>query len=243
MIGVFDSGLGGLGVFRKIKLFLPYEDIYYYADSANAPYGGKTKKQLQKLALNAILKLEKAGCNIIVVACNTATTAGIDYFRKHSKAYIIGVVPVIKTAVKMTENNKIALLATPFTVKSQYTANLIKKFANNKKISKIACPTWVKAIENDKITDKIITNCTQNIKDEDVVILGCTHFSLIKGRIQRAVGPDKMVISSNDAVARHVMRIGLKYKLLHKKPRQPKYTFQCSGDKAIFKSQIKKYLK
>lgn len=242
MIGIFDSGLGGIGIFRKVRLFLPYEDMIYYADNANAPYGSKTEDEIRELTLKSIKILEKKGCKIIIIACNTATTAGINYFRKHTKAHLVGVVPVIKSAAQVSQNKKIAMLATPYTASNDYLDNLIKKYAPKHKIKKIACKDWVNAIEKNQVTDSVIKKCTSQIKSEDVIILGCTHFTLIKGHIQRLVGPDKVVMSSNDAVARHVMRIGIKYKLLHKRKRKPKYTFFCSGNKAKFLKMVKKYV-
>lgn len=241
MIGVFDSGLGGLGIFRKIKMFLPYEDMIYYADNKNAPYGNKSEQKIKELTLNSLKLLEKKGCDIIVVACNTATTSGIDYYRKKIKACIIGVVPVVKTAAQMTTKKRIAVLATKYTVQSLYLDDLIKKFAPKIKVKKIACEGWVSAIEKNKVNDSLLKKCLKNISGEDVVVLGCTHFTLIKGHIQRLLGPDVKVISSNDAVARHVMRVGMKYNLLSKKIRKPKYIFLCSNNKQNYIKKISNY--
>lgn len=242
MIGIFDSGIGGFGILRKIKLFIPYEDVYYYADNKNVPYGDKTISEIQSLTLAAIKFLEKKGCTIIVISCNTATTSGIDYYRKHSKAKIIGVVPVVKTAAQITQNNKIAILATQRTIANKYLDQLIEKFANKCQVKKIACIGWADAIENNKVTDVLLKKYLKKIDQEDVVVLGCTHFPLIKGQIQRLLGPEIRVIHSNEAVARHVMRVGIKYKLLYNKKRKAKYFFSCSGNKKLFQKAIKQYL-
>lgn len=234
--------MGGLGIFRKIKLFLPYEDIVYYADNKNAPYGNKSEDKIKELTLNSLKLLEKKGCDIIVVACNTATTSGIDYYRKQIKAHIIGVVPVVKTAAQMTTKKRIAVLATKYTIQSRYLDDLIKKFAPKIKVKKIACEGWVKAIENNTVTDALLKKCLKNISNEDVVVLGCTHFTLIKGHIQRLLGPDAKVVSSNDAVARHVMRVGMKYRLLSNKPRKSKYIYLCSDNSKKYTDKIKQYV-
>jgi glutamate racemase len=241
MIGIFDSGIGGFGILRKIKMFLPNEDVYYYADNKNVPYGDKTIPEIQALTLAAIKFLEKKGCTIIVISCNTATTSGIDIYRKHTKAKIIGVVPVVKTAAQITHNNKIAILATKRTIVNKYLDQLIAKFANKCEIKKIACIGWADAIEKNCVTDALLKKYLKKIKQEDVVILGCTHYPLIKGRIQNILGSEVRVIHSNEAVARHVMRVGTKYKLLNNKDNKAKYFFICSGNKKLFKQSIKQY--
>lgn len=242
MIGIFDSGLGGLSIFRKIKLFLPDEDIVYFADTAHTPYGDKSTKQIKALTLLALKRLEKMGCQIIVIACNTATTSGIDFYRQQIKARIIGVVPVIKTAASLTNNGRIAILATQSTIKSQYLDNLIKKYAKKCRVKKIACPGLADAIEKNNVSDSLLRKYLKKITNEDIIVLGCTHYSLIRGQIQRLVGPDKKVINSNEAVARHVMRLGLQYHLLSKKKRRAKYIFLCSGNKKIFKKRIQEII-
>ena len=241
MIGILDSGIGGLGMFQKIKYILPDEDILYFADTKNVPYGNKDIAFLKKIILENILKMEKMGCDLIVIACNTATVNGLDYYRKYAKVSLIGTVPVIKTAAHWTQNNTIALLATPRTVNSKYTDNLIKKFAKNKTVIKIPCEKWVDAIEANKATPTLLKKDLDKIKKADIVILGCTHYTLIKGPIQRVVGPDVKVLDSNEAVARHVLRI-MNTQKLFKPKKKPKYIFECTGPKAQLMKNLKNYL-
>ena len=118
MIGIFDSGLGGLAIFKEIKKLIPEEDLYYYGDTANVPYGEKPTDEIKEYISSGIKLLENKGCNMIVLACNTASVLDINYFRSLTKIPIIAVVPVIKTAAKLTKNKKIALLATKNTIKS-----------------------------------------------------------------------------------------------------------------------------
>ncbi|MBU0670942.1 glutamate racemase [Patescibacteria group bacterium] len=241
MIGIFDSGLGGLGIFKAIKKIIPEEDLYYFGDTANVPFGEKNNEELKDIILNGIKHLEEKGCNIIVLACNTASVLDINYFRKLSKVPIIAVVPVVKTAAGCTRNKKIALLATKATAKSHYTDYLIETFAPDCQVKKIPCPKLVTAIENDNISDKLIKTCLKKINKEDVIILGCTHYTLIKGQIQRIVGGKIQVIDSNEAVARQVLRVCTKEKLITFQ-KEPKYTFDSSGDKKQFNKLVKKYL-
>lgn len=241
MIGIFDSGLGGLGIFKSIKKIIPEEDIYYYGDTANVAFGDKNNDELKKIISNGIKYLEDKGCNIIVLACNTASVLDINYFRKLSKVPVVAVVPVIKTAAGCTRNNKIALLATKATAKSPYTDYLIDTFAPDCQVERIPCPKLVTAIEKDRVTDKLIKSCLKKIDKEDVIVLGCTHYTLIKGQIQRVAGPDVQIIDSNDAVACQVLRVCTKEKLISFK-KEPKYIFDSSSDKKNFKKLVKKYL-
>lgn len=241
MIGTFDSGLGGLGIFKKIRAMLPDEDIYYYGDTANIPYGKKSDDELKILIEKGLKYLERRGADIIIVACNTASVLDIAYFRRQVRVPVVAVVPVIKTAANQTRNGRIALLSTKATAKSPYTDFLIERFAPEAKVKKIPCPGWVEAIEGGKMTDHRLNSPLKKIGREDVVVLGCTHFTLIKGRIQRLLGPDKILLDSNDAVARQVLRVMSRENLFHNK-KNPKYVFACSGNEKKFRKMVGFYL-
>lgn len=241
MIGIFDTGLGGLGIFKEIKKLLPKESIFYFADTAHSPYGQRSNAEVKKYTLKSLKYLERIGCKIIVIACNTATVAGVSYYRQNISVPIIGTVPVIKTAVQATKNKKVALLATTSTIKSAYTDALIKKFAAGISVKKIACPGWVEAIENHQVTNKILKKYLQKIKDEDVIILGCTHFPLVSAKIKKLAKPKVKILDSNAAVARHVKKIMSAEKIFQPSS-QPKYYFQGSSKKIDLMGMIKKYL-
>jgi len=241
MIGIFDTGLGGLGIFKEIKKLLPKENIFYYADNKNAPYGPRTSTEIKRLTLKSLKYLEKQGCKIIVIACNTATVSGVEYYRQHTHIPVIGTVPVIKTAAKETKNKKIALLATKKTVTSSYTDNLIKKFATGIKVKKIACPGWVEAIENNKVTEQLLKKYLQKINDADVIVLGCTHYPLIKNKIKKLVKAKTKILDSNAAVARHIKRI-MELEKLFQPQKKPKYIFQGSDPNQNLMTKAKKYL-
>jgi glutamate racemase len=241
MIGIFDTGLGGIGIYKEIKKLLPKENIFYYADNKNAPYGPRSSAEIKHLALKSLKYLEKQGCDLIVIACNTATVSGVGYFRQHMRLPIIGTVPVIKTAARETKNKKVALLATQKTVQSHYINKLIKKFAAGIKVKKIACPGWVEAIENNKVTDKILKKYLQKIQDEDIIILGCTHYPLIKKQIQKLIKSRIKIIDSNAAVARQVKRV-MALENLFQPHQKPKYIFQGSDKKQNLTIKVKKYL-
>lgn len=239
MIGIYDSGVGGLGIFNAIKQVLPYESIIYYGDTAYFPFGSRQPNEVRRITLQAIQKLAQQ-CTIIVLACNTASVNDLDYFREQVAIPIVGVVPVIKTAAALTKNNKIALLGTTITTASAYTDKLIRDFAVGKTVYKIACPGLATAVEYHNLTEDHLRQYLAPVKDADIVVLGCTHYTLIKGEIQRLVGPDVKVIDSNEAVARQTLRM-LQQSGTINTQMQPTYTFECSGDKAAFLDQIKRY--
>jgi glutamate racemase len=128
-VGIFDSGVGGLGIFEEINNLLPKENILYLADTANCPYGEKPIEKIQEICKHNVNFLIKHGAKIIVVACNSASVSALTYLRQEfPNIPIIGVVPVVKTAAKITKNKKIGILATKRTVESAYLKNLVNEF-------------------------------------------------------------------------------------------------------------------
>lgn len=239
MIGIYDSGIGGLGIFNNIKQVLPNESILYYGDTKYFPFGDRSADEVRSITLNGLKKLAER-CSLLVIACNTASVNDLDYYRSGVSVPIIGVVPVIKTAAALTKNNIIALLSTTVTAKSPYTDKLIRDFAPNQTVLKIACPGLASAIEHDTLKDQQLSHFLQPVDNADIIVLGCTHYTLIKGKIQRIVGPDVKVIDSNEAVARQTLRI-LQRDRLFSAETHPLYTFECSGDRVHFLEQIKRY--
>lgn len=239
MIGIYDSGIGGLGIFNAIKQVLPTVSLLYYGDTYYFPFGERPNEEIRRITLDGLHKLESR-CNIIVIACNTASVNDLDYYRAHIKVPLVGVVPVVKTAAQLTHNDTIALLATPVTIAAEYTDRLIHEFAKHKTVRKIPCNGLASKIEYDAITEADLTPYLDQIADADIVVLGCTHYTLIKGKIQRLVGPDVKVIDSNEAVARQTLRMMQKHNIpMHED--HATYIFECSGDKATFLEHVKQY--
>lgn len=239
MIGIYDSGIGGLGIFNAIKQVLPTESITYFGDNQYFPFGDRPSEEIRRITTEGMQRLART-CNIIVIACNTASVNDLDYYRQAVSVPIIGVVPVIKTAAALTKNDQIALLATTVTTEADYTQTLIHKFAKDKQVYKIACPGLASAIEYDTLTPEQLTDYLKPIGAADIVVLGCTHYTLIKGQIQRTVGPDVKVIDSNEAVARQTLRVMQQHNITSGND-QPSYLFECSGDRVKFLQQIKQY--
>ena len=151
-IGIFDSGVGGLGIFLEAKKLLPKENILYLADTKNCPYGEKSTEEIKRICKHNVDFLIKHGAKIIVVACNTASVSALEYLRlQFPNIPIIGVVPVVKTAAKITKNKKIGILATKRTVESSYLKNLVQEFCPKEKgfeINYQAANELVEEVEN-----------------------------------------------------------------------------------------------
>ncbi len=241
MIGIYDSGIGGISILNAIYKILPQEQFKYFGETKYCPFGDRSHEEIKDITLTGLKKLAEE-CDLIVIACNTASVNDLDSYREAIDKPIIGVVPVIKTAAQITNSDFIALLATQYTNTASYTDDLINEFAVDKKVKKISCKGLVDAIEEDDNNrqDKLLKEYLIDMDDTDVIVLGCTHYSLIKGKIQNIVGPDVKVIDSAEAVARQTLKV-LRENNLEKPQGKPEVKFECSGDKEVFMKMVKKY--
>ena len=210
-IGLFDSGKGGTTILKAIQKILPNEEYRYIADSKNCPYGEKTDAELLQITSKIVEDLINWGAEIIVIACNTATTRCITKLReKYPEVKFVGTEPAIKLAAN-SNARKILVMATPGTIESERTAHLLSENQNpGQEIKLLACPGLADAVESgegvDQILDKLLS---ETPRDFDLVVLGCTHYSLIKAQIQKHF-PNAELIDGNEGVARRVKN------LLHK---------------------------
>lgn len=209
-IGVFDSGIGGTSVLSAIKELLPNEEYYYLADSKNCPYGEKSDDELYKIVKNNVKFLKTWGAMIIVIACNTATTRCIEKLREEFKGLpFVGTEPAVKLAAK-SDAKRILVLATPGTIHSERLETLVQE---NQKLGQIidllACPGLADTIEfnlekdESKIIEKLDELLKDQSKDYDSIVLGCTHYSLIKPLIQKFF-PSAKLVDGNKGIARRV---------------------------------------
>ena len=207
-IGLFDSGKGGTTILTTVQKLLPNEEYRYVADSKNCPYGEKTDAELMQITSDIVEDLISWGAKIIVIACNTATTRCIKKLReKYPAVEFVGTEPAIRLAAK-SDARKVLVMATPGTVESERTAQLL---AENQKPSQtielLACAGLADAIEKDENIDQTLEKLLGGVpKDFDLVVLGCTHYSLIKDRIQKYF-KNAQLIDGNDGVARRVQII------------------------------------
>ena len=201
-IGVFDSGVGGLTVVREIMRQIPNESICYFGDTARVPYGSKTKETVTKFSRQIVRFLKTHQVKTIVIACNTASAYALDELEKEIDIPIIGVVrPGAKVAAEVTKNGKIGVIATEATIGSRIYNRYIQEINNNVTIYGKACPLFVPLVEEglwqDPVTDEIAKRYLSELIDIgiDTLIMGCTHYPLIRSTIGRVIGEEVTLVN------------------------------------------------
>lgn len=212
-IGVFDSGVGGLSVAKEIRRLLPLEDLIYYADSAYCPYGEKDPELIRQRERTIVEFLLSKGAKLIVVACNTASSAGLEELRKLFTVPIVGMEPGVKPAVAATRSGKIGVLATGVTIAGDRFASLVKRYAENTKVITQPCPGLVELIEYGKLeepeTEEVLKGFLRPMLEQgaDTIVLGCTHYPFLRPMIEQLAGPGISVIDTGAAAAKQVSRV------------------------------------
>ena len=226
MIGIFDSGVGGLSVFREIRKLLPEEKYIYYSDNAHCPYGEKSVSYIIGRAREITSFLISKGAEIIVVACNTATAAAIATLRDEFPVRFIGMEPAVKPAVKSTRTGVVGVLATAGTLKADKYLNTREKFSEGIKIVEHIGEGFVEIVEKGCLTgneaESIVISSLKPLLDEgaDRIVLGCTHYpflSITIAKIAAELYPERdiEIIDPAPAVARHLMDIMKTEALIH----------------------------
>lgn len=248
-IGVFDSGIGGLTVVKEVIKLLPDEDIVYFGDTARVPYGIKSRETIIKFSLENTLFLLQKDVKVIVVACNTSSSLALPLIRKHFKIPIIGVImPGAKEAVYATKNKKIGVIGTRATINSGAYEEEIKRLDSSIKVLSQACPMFVPLVEegwsNDDITTKIAEKYLTVMKKAgvDTLILGCTHYPLLKQKIQDIMGRGVKLIDSAQQVAVEVKQVLTQEGLLSSQKGRPTREYFVSDEVAIFQKIAKRFL-
>lgn len=198
-IGVFDSGIGGLTVLKEIRKVLPDEKIYYLGDTARVPYGEKTKELIIRYSKEIVEFLLEKNVSAIVVACNTATALALKELKETFKIPIIGVIEAgARTAIEATKNGKIGVIGTKATIQSGKYEEEIKLFNKKVKVLQKACPLFVPAVEEGILSGKLVNQIIKTYLDDfkgkvDTLILGCTHYPLLKDAISK-IYPDIKIV-------------------------------------------------
>lgn len=194
-VGVFDSGVGGLTVAREIMRQLPNENLVYFGDTARVPYGSKSRDNIIRYSRQIIHFLKTKGVKAIVIACNTASALALDVVREESDIPIIGVVePGARAALQITQTKKIGVIGTEATVQSAMYGKIIKGLDPTVSVIGKACPLFVPLVEEGfakhKVTEEIIDYYLASMKESDIdsLILGCTHYPLLRSRIRAYLG-------------------------------------------------------
>lgn len=253
-IGVFDSGVGGLTVAREIMRQIPNEKIVYFGDTARVPYGNKSKETVTRFSKQIVRFLRTHQVKTIVVACNTASAYALDELEKETDIPIIGVVkPGAKVAADVTRNGRIGVIATEATIGSRMYSKYITEMNRDVTIYGKACPLFVPLVEEglwqDPVTDEIARRYLTELIDIDIdtLILGCTHYPLIRSTLGRIVGEEVTLVNPAYETARELKNMLTELGLLNEEPHKlgtNQYQFFVSDAAEkfkIFANSILKY--
>ncbi|TAM45425.1 MAG: glutamate racemase [Gammaproteobacteria bacterium] len=211
-IGVFDSGVGGVSVLKALQSALPDESFIYAADSANAPYGDKSKAFIEARTSAMASFLAQAKVKAIVVACNTATVVAVEALRANYSIPVIAMEPAIKPAVQITRSGVVGVLATERTLESPALANLCRLYGETVEIVLQPCPGLVEQVERGEaeaeVTHRLLRSYIGPLlaRGADTIVLGCTHYVFLMAQIRKIVGPGITIVESSAAVARQLER-------------------------------------
>lgn len=212
-IGVFDSGLGGISVLRECVKELPRENFIYFGDSANAPYGTRSKKEIQKLSLKAAELLMDKGIKALLVACNTASSIAGEILReKYPDFIIVEIEPALKPAVTDFPKGRIVVMATPTTLREEKFANLLGQYSQVADICKLPCPGLPEFVERGELDSVALENYLQKtmaqVKEKpiDAIVLGCTHYPFVEKMIKKVAGYKTIIYDGSGGTARQLRR-------------------------------------
>jgi glutamate racemase len=253
-VAVFDSGVGGLTVLHELLVSLPSEDFVYLGDTARFPYGDRSQEELRRFAIEIADHLLELGAKLLVVACNAASAAAFDALEAHLAAEereidVIGVVkPATQLAVADSRSGRIGLLATPATVASGAYEQAVHAADPHVHLESVACPDLAPIIQggfpfDQRVVDTVREYCAPLHEAQvDTVILGCTHYPLVRPMLQRTLGRGVSLVSSGTGVARGVERALAARGLLRERPEEGSYRFRCTGDVESFKALGTRFL-
>jgi glutamate racemase len=241
-VGVFDSGMGGLTVLHECLVTMPHEDFVYLGDGARLPYGPRPLPEVARFAHEIGAYLESQGVKLILVACNTATSAALPQLQESLSVPVVGVItPEAHTAVQATRNRRLGLLATKATVGSGRYEQLVRTLDAGVRMTSVACPRLVPLIESDDPfgpeTVEAVREYAGPLKQSDVdtVILGCTHYPLIRPIFQRVFGRGVTLVFSAEETAREVAETLSRKGIENEAGREGVYRFLTTGDSEVFR--------
>ncbi len=237
---MFDSGAGGLAVLTEVQRLLPGEDLVYYADTAYFPYGPRRADEIRARAEAITRDLLTRGVKLVVVACNTATSAAIAHLRATFDVPFVGMEPALKPAAERTISGKVALLVTPGTARGEKLAALIDRYGAEVSVRTIEAPGLAERVEagdtDSDATSDLVRRYVAPVRDSgaDVLVLGCTHYAFLRKAIEREAGDAVAVIEPSEAVARQVKRVLSDRRLRNARAEGGEVLYLCSGDESAF---------
>ena len=237
-IGVYDSGFGGLSVWRELCRLLPHESIIYLGDGKNCPYGGRSREEITGFAVEATERLVAEGVKMVVVGCNTATTAAISTLRSRWESMpIVGLEPAVKPACLTTQSGRIAVLATAHSLRSDMFLSTTARYAEGVEVLKIVGEGFVDIVERGEESSEEAYSAVRRVVEPllntgiDKIVLGCTHYPFLRPHIERVVeGHGIDVIDSGEAVARRVEWLLKRYKIAARSDHKAEYRFISFAD-------------
>src|SRR3954466_14496679 len=248
-IGVFDSGVGGLTVLHECLVTMPHEDFIYLGDHARLPYGPRPLEEVSRFAREIAAYLEGQGVKLLLVACNTATSAALPQLQEELAVPVVGVInPEAHAAVQATRNRRIGLMATEATVQAGRYAQLVRALDAGAELVPVACPRLVPLIESDEPfgaeTTEAVREYAAPLKatDVDTVILGCTHYPLIRPVFQRVFGRGVTLVFSAEETAREVAETLSRKGIENEEGREGSYRFLTTGDPEAFRALGQRFL-
>lgn len=244
-IGIFDSGVGGLSVLKEIQSLLPNENIVYFSDQKNVPYGDRSSEELKVLSENITEFLLNKKAKLIVVACNTATAAAVESLRERfSGVLFVGMEPAVKPASKNSRSRIVGVLATPRTFESDNYSSLLKRYSDQVLLLENSCEGLVLEIEKGNLTGPRTKEILKKAiipmleKGADTLVLGCTHYPFVIPEIKNIVGEKITIINPAPAIAKQVKKLLIKENLLGKSPAPVQIRYWTTGNLNDFRDIV-----
>ncbi len=252
-IGVFDSGVGGLSVWREIAGQVPHEETIYVADQAHVPYGSRSLAEVRAFSEAITRFLLDQGAKVIVVACNTASAAALYALRRtFPQVPFVGMEPAVKPAIERTSNGVVAVIATEATFQGELFASLLERYAHDVEVLTQVCPGLVEAVEAGALeapeTEALLRECLTPLVEArvDQLVLGCTHYPFLRGAIEGIIGEGISVIDPAPAVARQTARVLARREVDASRDRPEghgrRHTLFTSGDVTTFDRMVDRLL-
>lgn len=246
-IGIFDSGLGGLSVWREVYAAVPNESLIYYGDGKNCPYGSRTEEEVSEFTVSALEFLVGKGAKLVVVACNTATAAAIDLVRKKYDIPIVGMVPAVKPAARTTRTGTVAILATERSLKGEKFHQYKEMYAYGLDVLPIVGEGFVEIVEDGREDEPQTLELVRRVveplirKGADRIVLGCTHYPFLAHLMREVIGGrDVEIIDPAPAIARRVVQLLGEYGLAAASDNEARYAFHTLADAEYLEKLIRK---
>lgn len=244
VIGIFDSGIGGISILGRIREHLPNQPVVYLADQGNAPYGPQTLDQVRLHARDATRMLLGRGADVIVIACNTASAAALyDLRDEFVDVPFVGMEPAVKPAVAGSLARKIGVLATEATFQGELYANVVDRHAAGVEVIAQACPGLADLVERGELDGpravELVSSFVEPLVEAgvDTLVLGCTHYAFVADLIASLAGPEVEIIDPADAIARQVGRVLAERNVIGEEPTND-VSYITTGDTAVFDNQL-----